>query len=160
VGASLNGSTGVFSWTPAYGTHGTYTVTFKVSDGILTNSKTIQITVNSATFTNALIIKNNGTGLIYYNYTITITDKNGTVTTEHLFGYLNPGASTNYLIGNITGGTQISIVELIYNKESIREDVDVINTIMVAGKVLNQQVVYAQMVRPSPGNTFPYPVKV
>jgi len=35
VGASLNGSTGVFSWTPAYGTHGTYTVTFKVSDGNL-----------------------------------------------------------------------------------------------------------------------------
>ena len=47
AGASLNSSTGLFSWTPteAQGP-GNYAVTFAVSDGLLTNSQTVTITVN------------------------------------------------------------------------------------------------------------------
>lgn len=45
TGATLNSSTGVFSWTPALGQEGTYNVTFVVSDGIETDSQSITIGV-------------------------------------------------------------------------------------------------------------------
>jgi len=44
-GATLNSSTGAFSWTPSYSQSGTYSVTFRVSDATLNDSKTITITV-------------------------------------------------------------------------------------------------------------------
>lgn len=46
-GATFNTKTGAFSWTPSYSQAGTYTVTFTVSDGKLTHSKTMRITVNN-----------------------------------------------------------------------------------------------------------------
>ena len=45
TGASFNASTKTFSWAPAYDKAGTYNVTFTVSDGSLTDSETITITV-------------------------------------------------------------------------------------------------------------------
>ncbi len=46
VGAAFDTSTKIFSWTPTDSQVGTHTVTFTVSDGILTDSETITITVN------------------------------------------------------------------------------------------------------------------
>lgn len=44
-GAKFNQTTGTFIWTPSKGQAGTYTVTFKVSDGYLTDSENVKITV-------------------------------------------------------------------------------------------------------------------
>ena len=46
-GASFDPVTRVFSWTPDYAQAGLYSVTFTVSDGSLTDSETIAITVNN-----------------------------------------------------------------------------------------------------------------
>ncbi len=45
AGATFTPATKTFSWKPSYTQAGSYSVTFKVSDGFLTNSKTITITV-------------------------------------------------------------------------------------------------------------------
>ena len=44
--ASFNTATRVFTWTPADGQSGTYVVTFDVTDGYLTDSESVTITVN------------------------------------------------------------------------------------------------------------------
>jgi hypothetical protein len=44
-GAVLDGATGAFSWTPSYSKAGNYTVTFKVSDGVYSDSETVTIFV-------------------------------------------------------------------------------------------------------------------
>ena len=46
AGASLNGATGAFSWTPADA--GTYVLTFEVTDSYLSYSENVTITVNDA----------------------------------------------------------------------------------------------------------------
>ena len=46
TGASFNTATRVFTWTPADGQAGTYSVTFDVTDGYLTDSESVTITVN------------------------------------------------------------------------------------------------------------------
>ena len=46
-GASLNASTGAFSWTPT--TVGSYDITFSVSNGKFTNQKTVTLTVRART---------------------------------------------------------------------------------------------------------------
>ncbi|HJH28204.1 MAG TPA: hypothetical protein C5S51_00660 [Methanosarcinaceae archaeon] len=45
-GTSFNTATRVFTWTPADGQTGTYVVTFEVTDGYLTDSESVTITVN------------------------------------------------------------------------------------------------------------------
>lgn len=45
-GSSFNRTSGAFSWTPAVGQAGVYTITFKVSDGYLTDSENATVTVN------------------------------------------------------------------------------------------------------------------
>ncbi len=45
-GASFNRTSGAFAWTPAVGQAGVYTITFKVSDGYLTDSENVTVTVN------------------------------------------------------------------------------------------------------------------
>lgn len=45
AGATLNPATGAFSWTPSAGQVGQHTVSFTVSDSLLTDGETIQITV-------------------------------------------------------------------------------------------------------------------
>ena len=47
AGSTFNGTSGAFSWTPSYSQAGSYNVTFTVSDGSLTASETITITVNN-----------------------------------------------------------------------------------------------------------------
>ncbi|KKG86137.1 hypothetical protein DU57_16110 [Methanosarcina mazei] len=45
-GSSFNRTSGAFAWTPAVGQAGVYTITFKVSDGYLTDSENVTVTVN------------------------------------------------------------------------------------------------------------------
>ncbi|AKB69077.1 hypothetical protein MSMAL_2534 [Methanosarcina mazei LYC] len=45
-GASFNRTSGAFAWTPAVGQTGVYTIAFKVSDGYLTDSENVTVTVN------------------------------------------------------------------------------------------------------------------
>lgn len=45
-GAVLNTTSGNFTWTPERGQAGVYTITFKVSDGYLTDSQSVKVTVN------------------------------------------------------------------------------------------------------------------
>ncbi len=47
AGASFNQATQTFSWTPTYTQAGLYSVTFMVSDGSLTDSEVVAITVNN-----------------------------------------------------------------------------------------------------------------
>ena len=42
----LDPNSGVFSWTPTYGTAGTYLVHFAVSDGAMSSSQDVPLTVN------------------------------------------------------------------------------------------------------------------
>ena len=51
TGASFNTATRVFTWTPADGQTGTYTVTFSVTDGYLTDSESVTMTVNEVNHT-------------------------------------------------------------------------------------------------------------
>ena len=46
MGAALNSTNGRFSWTPTHNQAGNYLITFIVSDGQLTDSETITVTVN------------------------------------------------------------------------------------------------------------------
>ena len=46
AGASFNTATGAFSWTPVDGEAGTYVVTFEVTDGYISDSEDVTITVN------------------------------------------------------------------------------------------------------------------
>lgn len=45
-GSSFNRTSGAFAWTPAVGQAGVYTITFKVSDGYLTDFENVTVTVN------------------------------------------------------------------------------------------------------------------
>jgi len=47
TGSTLNSSSGAFSWTPGYTQAGVYVVTFTARTNLLTDSKTITITVNN-----------------------------------------------------------------------------------------------------------------
>ncbi len=47
AGASVNSSTGAFSWTPAFNQSGSYSVTFTVSDGSASDAETMSITVTN-----------------------------------------------------------------------------------------------------------------
>ncbi|MBW6517748.1 MAG: putative Ig domain-containing protein [ANME-2 cluster archaeon] len=47
AGASFNTASGAFSWTPADGQAGTYVVTFTVTDGFLSDSEVVTISVNA-----------------------------------------------------------------------------------------------------------------
>jgi hypothetical protein len=50
AGAAFDPVTRAFSWTPVYGQTGLYSVTFGVSDGVLTDSEVVSITVQQAWF--------------------------------------------------------------------------------------------------------------
>jgi hypothetical protein len=49
TGATFDSSTRTFSWTPGFEQAGSYSVTFTISDGELTDSEAIKITVNNTT---------------------------------------------------------------------------------------------------------------
>lgn len=140
IGANINPKTGTFTWIPTYNQAGVYTVTFKVSDGVFTTSKTIKITVkDTPIYNNSLKILNSGSGKIYVIYHIKITEKNGKVTNKTINGYINPGATLNCSIGSYPSKTRINMVQYIYNKSSIRMNISVDNYIYIKGNVYFHQ---------------------
>jgi len=52
TGAGFNTATKTFSWSPGFSQSGTYSVTFTVSDGNLTDAETVSITVSDSTVGN------------------------------------------------------------------------------------------------------------
>lgn len=92
-GASLNSSTGVFSWTPGYGQVGTYPVTFMVSDGNLTASETVNITVNSTTssvYVNVTASKSNPQVGDSVMYTFKVGNKGPAIARNVTYNYVIP----------------------------------------------------------------------
>jgi VCBS repeat-containing protein len=76
-GASFSGTT--FSWTPSYSQSGTYSVTFTVSDGSLTASQAVTITVNNinrapvlSTISNQVVNENSA-----LTFSVSATDADG-----------------------------------------------------------------------------------
>jgi alpha-tubulin suppressor-like RCC1 family protein len=60
AGATLDDETGAFSWSPDYTQAGNYQVTLRVSDGSLTASEDITITVNNVGYDLTLSVSGNG----------------------------------------------------------------------------------------------------
>jgi hypothetical protein len=148
-GAVFNASTKTFTWTPTYDQRGSYTVTFNVSDGNITTCKTINITVNNVPiYENIIKIVNNGTGRIYIDYKITITEKNGKITKKTVTGYINPGASLSSSFGSYPSGTKINIVENIYNRTTTTRTIKVDNYIYIDGSEYFHQNVTKNNVAP------------
>jgi len=50
TGASFNSATRKFTWTPVYSQIGNYTITFSVSDGLASDSETINIKVGKSAY--------------------------------------------------------------------------------------------------------------
>ena len=96
-GATLDSSTGAFSWTPSYSQSGTYNLTFSVNDGhggTASQSTTITVTnVNRAPVLNAIgakTVAENAT----LTFTVSATDPDGDTLT-YLASNLPAGASFN-----------------------------------------------------------------
>ena len=96
TGATLNASTGAFSWTPSYTQANTYNVTFTASDGTLSSSQAITITVtnvNRAPVLSAIGSKSVNEGATL-TFTISATDADGDTLT-YSAGNLPTGATFN-----------------------------------------------------------------
>ncbi len=78
-GAAFNTTTGAFAWTPTYTQAGNYSVTFTVSDGSLTDSETIAITVANVNRAPILAALNPQTVIAgqTLNFTVSATDPDG-----------------------------------------------------------------------------------
>jgi len=118
-GATLTGQT--FAWTPASAQAGTYTVTFTVSDGILTNSKTATISVVAASSPGP-VLATIGNKAVYQNQTLTFTlsatDASGATVT---YGVINlPSGAT--LNGPAFRWTPSSLQEGVYTVQFLASD--------------------------------------
>ncbi|MBI5192271.1 MAG: tandem-95 repeat protein, partial [Nitrospirae bacterium] len=95
-GATFNTSTQVFDWTPTYSQSGSYNVTFTVSDGLLSASEVVTITVNNvnrAPVLNVIGAKNVNEAA-NLNFTISGSDPDGDAVTYSAAG-LPTGATFN-----------------------------------------------------------------
>ncbi|MDD4858853.1 MAG: putative Ig domain-containing protein [Dehalococcoidales bacterium] len=102
AGSTFNASTRTFSWTPA--SAGTYSnITFQVSDGSLTDTETISITVNAANVAPILATIGNKsvTSGQLLQFTVSATDANGGTLTYSATG-LPAGADFNPATRNFT----------------------------------------------------------
>ena len=86
-GASLDGSSGLFTWTPTYQQAGIYPLQFSVTDGILTDSETVAITVNDVS--KAPVLELIGPQYVDENttlsFTLNVSDANGDSLTYFAF---------------------------------------------------------------------------
>ncbi len=94
AGASFDTETRTFSWTPAFDQAGTYNVTFTVTDGTLTDTETIVITVSDV----------NRTPVANSQATTTNEDTAVTLTLSATDADL-PAQALTYAIGNPAHGT-------------------------------------------------------
>ena len=100
-GASFDPATRTFTWTPTLTQSGTYSITFTVSDGALTDSETITLTVNNANQAPTLNPIGNqsvdeGSSL---SFTVSASDPDGDAVVLSAAG-LPPGASFDAATGN------------------------------------------------------------
>ncbi|WP_342558914.1 putative Ig domain-containing protein [Metasolibacillus sp. FSL K6-0083] len=154
MGASINTMTGVFIWTPteAQGP-GSYTFAVRVSDGTLTDSETITVTVNEVNAAPILAAignktVNEGTSL---TFTATATDSDSAVLTYSLVG-APAGASINAMTGVFTWtpteaqgpGSYTFAVRvsdgMLTDEESITVTVNEVNTAPVLAPIGNKAV--------------------
>ncbi|WP_342472442.1 putative Ig domain-containing protein [Metasolibacillus sp. FSL H7-0170] len=154
TGASINAMTGVFTWTPteAQGP-GSYTFAVRVSDGTLTDSETITVTVNEVNAAPVLAsignkTVNEGTSL---TFTATATDSDSAVLTYSLVG-APMGASINAMTGVFTWtpteaqgpGSYTFAVRvsdgMLTDEESITVTVNEVNTAPVLAPIGNKAV--------------------
>ncbi|MBU0573329.1 MAG: putative Ig domain-containing protein, partial [Candidatus Margulisbacteria bacterium] len=114
-GASFNASTRTFSWTPTYDQSGTYNnITFTVSDGSLTDSESITITVNNVnrapSFTSTPVTA--ATVGMAYSYTASASDPDGntlTYSAPTLPSWLSFNAATRVLSGTPSSAGSFSV---------------------------------------------------
>jgi hypothetical protein len=105
-GAGINPTTGMFTWTPGSNQFGEYPITFTVSDGKLTDSESMTITVNKVIPENrapelAVIEKKTVTAGTELTFTVSATDADGDSLTYSASG-LQDGAGINPITGVFT----------------------------------------------------------
>ena len=112
--ASLNSSTGEFTWTPTYKDSGTYSVTFYVSDGTNKDSETINISVNDSLVKLNMNIKGKGEIIKDPNNADNIYDKGTEVT---LSANSNLGWKFESWNGDIASNNKEEVILLDSNKD-------------------------------------------
>ena len=153
-GASINASTGVFTWTPteAHGP-GSYPFTIRVSDGTLTDEETITVTVNEVNAAPVLAAIGNKTvneeNLL--TFTATVSDAESNPLTYSLVGAPS-GASINASTGVFTwtpteaqGPNSYTFTVrvtdgMLIDEESITITVNEVNTAPVLAAIGNKTV--------------------
>ncbi|WP_107942767.1 putative Ig domain-containing protein [Metasolibacillus fluoroglycofenilyticus] len=154
AGASINAMTGMFTWTPteAQGP-GSYTFAVRVSDGTLTDSETITVTVNEVNAAPVLAsignkTVNEGTSL---TFTATATDSDSAVLTYSLVA-APTGAIINAMTGMFTwtpteaqgpGSYTFTVVVndgALTDEESIIVTVNEVNTAPLLAAISNKTV--------------------
>jgi beta propeller repeat protein/parallel beta-helix repeat protein len=155
--SSFDTSTGTFTWTPRYEQSGSYTVTFTVSDGDLSTSQTITITVENTN--RAPEMQTIGDKSVYEGQTIEFeveaTDPDGQPLTYSL-DMLPPGASFDTATGIFTwtptyqqSGPNLLTFTVtdgeLSDSETIHLDVVNVNMAPVLNPVADQSIPEGQM---------------
>ncbi|MFA5104310.1 MAG: fibronectin type III domain-containing protein [Candidatus Margulisiibacteriota bacterium] len=118
TGATFNAGTRVFSWTPTYNQAGSYSPIFTASDGVLTSSETVLITVNNVLRTYIITaIAGTGGGISPSgsystqegtNTKFTITANSGYAILNVTADEIAQGAISSYTFTNISGNHSIT----------------------------------------------------
>lgn len=137
TGATLNATTGAFSWKPTFAQAGVYTVKFKVSDGTSTDTKEAVITVKDKNRAPTLTVTpagpvtvNEGTVLkITLNGVDTDTDNTLTYTATPLDGASITGNVFTWVIGYDQSGAYIVRFTAVDNHGLVSNAVTVLVTV-------------------------------
>jgi hypothetical protein len=111
-GASINSSTGVFTWTPSSSQIGTYTFNVTVSDGSLTDYEEITVTVQKRPTTINYSGATSGQYSDNATLTATLTDLNGTALAGKIVTFTINGLSKTA----VTNGIGVATVYIILDK--------------------------------------------
>ncbi len=115
-GSSLDNSTGIFSWTPS--STGVSSVTFEASDGIATDSQTVNIYVNTATATDSTLHQQTFSGIsIPNNWDETDTSANvdWSISSDQLRATVVGSGGYSFLTPNNWNVSAISDVAIEYD---------------------------------------------
>ena len=137
TGATLNATTGAFSWKPTYAQAGVYTVKFKVSDGTSTDTKDGVITVTDVNHAPTLTINpegsisvNEGSVLkITLNGVDTDTDNTLTYTSTTIEGASITGNVFTWVINYTQSGAYILRFKAVDNKGAESNSVTILVTV-------------------------------
>ena len=101
TGATLNSTTGAFAWTPLFTQAGSYSITFRASDGILVVSTIAVITVTNTNRTPVITAVGNKTVAegSPLSFTVVATDPDGQAVTYSTSAALPAGATLNSTTG-------------------------------------------------------------